>query len=43
MTDNVVDDYDWQCAKGPHSCRSIIGQVHQILYDLQSKRVADIG
>ena len=43
MKDNVVDDYGWQYPEGPHSCGYIIPEVLQILKDLQSKRVVDVG
>lgn len=40
---NMVDDYGWQTSTGPESCGYITPEVLRILFDLQVKRVCDLG
>lgn len=43
MTENVVEDYGWTTAQGPHSCGYVTPRVLEILKELRAKRVLDLG
>ena len=43
MAENLIDNYGWQHSEGPHSCEYIIPEIIQVLADLQSRRVVDVG
>ena len=43
MGENLVSNYGWQHSEGPHSCGYIIPEITQVLADLQSRRVVDVG
>lgn len=43
MTENVVQEYGWSTAQGPHSCGYISPRVLEILKNLRIKRVLDLG
>ena len=43
MTENVVRDYGWSSAEGPHSCGYIAPRILEILRELQPRRVLDLG
>lgn len=43
MTENVVDDYGWSSAEGPHSCGYIAPRILMVLKQLGVKRVLDLG
>ncbi|BAW95469.1 methyltransferase type 11 [[Synechococcus] sp. NIES-970] len=43
MTENVVQEYGWSTAQGPHSCDYIAPEVLKILENLKGKRILDLG
>lgn len=43
MPENVVQEYGWSTAQGPHSCGYIAPRVIEILKELEIKRILDLG
>ena len=43
IVENVVDDFGWSSALGPHSCNYIAPRILEILKSLSVKRVLDLG
>lgn len=43
MSENVVENYGWASAEGPHSCGYITPTVLSLLQGLDVKRVLDLG
>ena len=43
MTENVVQDYGWSTAQGPHSCGYISPRVLEVLESLKIRRILDLG
>jgi 2-polyprenyl-3-methyl-5-hydroxy-6-metoxy-1,4-benzoquinol methylase len=43
MTENIVQEYGWSTAQGPHSCGYISPRILEILKNLKIERVLDLG